>query len=229
MPSLLVVNPNTTAAMTRGIAAAARAVASPGTRIVARNPDTGPASIESPYDQELCLLPLLAEVARGERDGCGDGDRLLRRSGRGDRAIPGLGSRASPRPRCAGGYRWRFGVVTTVAAAVPGIEALVPLRRHALPRWRARRWSEGASTGATGSDRLPAPRDTAAHLVRVDRADARWAARECRPSDRVCSRSRGAGRRRLSSAVKLAESLLALGLSTGKRRLRPASMAARRK
>jgi allantoin racemase len=70
MPRLLVLNPNTTTAMTRAIGAAARAVAAPGTEIVARNPETGPASIEGPYDQALCLQPLLAEVARGERDGC---------------------------------------------------------------------------------------------------------------------------------------------------------------
>ncbi len=41
----LVINPNTTASMTEKIGAAARAVASAGTQIVAVNPSDGPASI----------------------------------------------------------------------------------------------------------------------------------------------------------------------------------------
>jgi allantoin racemase len=48
--NLLLINPNTSALMTAGIAAAAREVAAPGTRIVAVNPSFGPASIESHYD-----------------------------------------------------------------------------------------------------------------------------------------------------------------------------------
>src|SRR5215470_6323947 len=67
---LLVLNPNTTAAMTRSIADAARAAAQPSTTIVARNPETGPASIEGPYDQALCTPHVLDEVAKGEREGC---------------------------------------------------------------------------------------------------------------------------------------------------------------
>ncbi len=39
---ILVINPNTSAAMTEEIGAAARAVASPGTEIVAVNPIDGP-------------------------------------------------------------------------------------------------------------------------------------------------------------------------------------------
>jgi allantoin racemase len=47
---LLLINPNTSAAMTAGIAAAARDVAAPGTEIVARQPSFGPASIEGHFD-----------------------------------------------------------------------------------------------------------------------------------------------------------------------------------
>ena len=47
---LLLINPNTSAAMTAGIAAAAREVAAPGTQIVAVQPSFGPASIEGHYD-----------------------------------------------------------------------------------------------------------------------------------------------------------------------------------
>ena len=47
---LLLINPNTSAAMTAGIAAAAREVAAPGTEVLAVNPSFGPASIEGHYD-----------------------------------------------------------------------------------------------------------------------------------------------------------------------------------
>jgi allantoin racemase len=47
---LLLINPNTSAAMTAGIAAAARQVAAPGTTLIARQPSFGPASIEGHFD-----------------------------------------------------------------------------------------------------------------------------------------------------------------------------------
>ena len=61
---LLIVNPNTTASMTVAIGAAARAVARPTTRIIAVNPDDGPASIESDEDERRCIPGLLDQVRR---------------------------------------------------------------------------------------------------------------------------------------------------------------------
>ncbi|MFM7693804.1 MAG: aspartate/glutamate racemase family protein, partial [Actinomycetota bacterium] len=46
MTRILVINPNTTQAMTDEIAAAARTVARPGTVITCVSPDAGPRSIE---------------------------------------------------------------------------------------------------------------------------------------------------------------------------------------
>ncbi len=66
---LRVINPNTTASMTRLIGEAARAVAAPGTVVEAVNPETGPVSIESHYDEALAVPGLLAEIAKGEREG----------------------------------------------------------------------------------------------------------------------------------------------------------------
>ncbi|WP_306206212.1 aspartate/glutamate racemase family protein [Actinoplanes sp. RD1] len=66
---LRVINPNTTEAMTVTIGESARAVAGPGTRLDAVTSATGPASIESHYDEALSVPGLLAEVARGEREG----------------------------------------------------------------------------------------------------------------------------------------------------------------
>lgn len=63
-----VINPNTTAAMTETIGAAARRVAAPGTRIVATHPASGPASIESHFDEAIAAVGVLEEVRAGERD-----------------------------------------------------------------------------------------------------------------------------------------------------------------
>ena len=65
-----VINPNSTAAMTAVIAAAARAAASPSTEIVAATSPSGPASIEGHYDEAVSVIGLLEEIRAGERDGC---------------------------------------------------------------------------------------------------------------------------------------------------------------
>ncbi|WP_216899814.1 aspartate/glutamate racemase family protein [Nocardia alni] len=64
-----VVNPNTTASMTTLIDDCARAVAGPGTLVESVTSAMGPASIESHYDEALAVPGLLAEIARGEREG----------------------------------------------------------------------------------------------------------------------------------------------------------------
>src|SRR5580692_6768240 len=66
---ILVVNPNTTAAMTEKIGQAARAAAAAGTEIIAVNPEDGPVSIEGYYDEAFSVPGLLAEIARGEASG----------------------------------------------------------------------------------------------------------------------------------------------------------------
>jgi allantoin racemase len=66
---LKIINPNTTQSMTDKIGACARAVAAPGTDIVAVSPGMGPASIESHYDEALSVPGLLEEVLKGEREG----------------------------------------------------------------------------------------------------------------------------------------------------------------
>jgi allantoin racemase len=56
---ILIVNPNTTASMTDTIAAAARAVAAPGTEISAVTSSMGPASIEGFYDEAFAIPGLI--------------------------------------------------------------------------------------------------------------------------------------------------------------------------
>jgi allantoin racemase len=66
---IVVVNPNTTASMTETIRVAAVAAASPGTEIVAVTPAMGPASIESHYDEALAVPGLLDAIRCEPADG----------------------------------------------------------------------------------------------------------------------------------------------------------------
>jgi allantoin racemase len=59
---LLLVNPNTSTAMTDGMATQARAVAAPGTTIVGRQPSFGPASIEGHFDDAFGAAGVAEQV-----------------------------------------------------------------------------------------------------------------------------------------------------------------------
>ena len=59
MAKILIVNPNTTASMTKTIGEAARAVASPGTAIVDVTSAMGPVSIEGFYDEAFAVPGLI--------------------------------------------------------------------------------------------------------------------------------------------------------------------------
>ncbi len=65
-----VVNPNTSAAMTATIAAAALVRAAPGTQIVARTSRRGPVSIEGHHDEAMAVPGLLDAIRAGESEGC---------------------------------------------------------------------------------------------------------------------------------------------------------------
>src|ERR1044072_9703278 len=66
---LNIVNPNTTAAMTDTIAAAARKVARVNTVIRAVSSAFGPASIEGAYDDAFAVPRLLERIKEGEAEG----------------------------------------------------------------------------------------------------------------------------------------------------------------
>jgi allantoin racemase len=69
MTLIRVINPNTSRAMTAAIGRTAREVAGPGVRVVAVTSTMGPSSIESHYDEALAVPGLLAAVRDGERAG----------------------------------------------------------------------------------------------------------------------------------------------------------------
>lgn len=63
-----VINPNTTASMTEKIGEAAQRIAAPDTRVIATNPRSGPVSIESHFDEAISAVGVLEEIRAGERE-----------------------------------------------------------------------------------------------------------------------------------------------------------------
>ncbi|PTU66254.1 Asp/Glu/hydantoin racemase [Chromobacterium sp. Panama] len=66
---ICVINPNTTADMTERIRLAAVRAARPDTLIVARNPEDGPVSIESHFDEAVSVIGVCEEIREGARQG----------------------------------------------------------------------------------------------------------------------------------------------------------------
>lgn len=74
---LLLLNPNTSAAMTAGIAQAGREVAAPGTQIWAVNPSFGPLSIEGQYDEAFAAAGVAEQVRLASADPQGPPDAVV--------------------------------------------------------------------------------------------------------------------------------------------------------
>jgi len=121
---ILVVNPNTTASMTRKIGAAASAVAASGTEIVAVNPESGPPSIEGYFDEAFSVPGLIAEITKAPAMdayviACFDDTGLDAARCATDAPVIGIGEAAFHLTSLIAG---RFSVVTTLARSVPAIE-----------------------------------------------------------------------------------------------------------
>lgn len=121
---VLLINPNTTASMTEKIGRAAQLVAAIGTEIVARNPSTGPASIQGAEDGDAALPGLFAEIdAATGFDAiviaCFDDTGLYAARKRTTVPVIGIGEAA---------YHYamlvaeRFSVVTTLSVSIPVIQ-----------------------------------------------------------------------------------------------------------
>ena len=121
---ILVVNPNTTAAMTAKIAAAAQRAAAPGTEIAALTSPCGPPSIEGYYDEAMSLAGLLQAV-RDATDfdavivACFDDTGLDALRCLTDKPVVGIGEAGY---RMAAMLSNKFSVVTTLARSVPALE-----------------------------------------------------------------------------------------------------------
>ena len=137
---LNIVNPNTSAAMTQTIAAAAARVARSDTTIRAVESEFGPASIEGMYDDAFAVPGLLARIAEGEADGvdahviaCFDDTGLEAARALANAPVVGIGEAAY---HMASLIAHRFAVVTTLARSIPVIEN--NLLRYGLERRCAR-------------------------------------------------------------------------------------------
>jgi len=122
---ILLVNPNSTGSMTEKAATAARAVARPGTEIVAATPAGNPPSIQGFYDAAICVPGLLAEIERhADVDAvviaCFDDTGLDAARMLVEVPVIGIGEAAF---HAASFLACRFSVVTTLGRSVPGIEA----------------------------------------------------------------------------------------------------------
>ncbi|ESY14803.1 MULTISPECIES: aspartate/glutamate racemase family protein [unclassified Mesorhizobium] len=220
---ILVVNPNTTASMTETIAAAARGVAGAGTEVIAVTSSMGPASIEGYYDEALAVPGLLMEIAAGERAGaqaaiiaCFDDTGLD--AARAMASIPVIGI-CEAALSVASYIAQRFTVVTTTERSRVPVEGLV--RRYGMAgRARVRAADipvlslEDAASGAV--EKL---RAEIARAIAEDRAEA--IVLGCAGMADLAHRLQqefdlpvidGVG-----AALKQAEALIALGLSTSKR------------
>jgi allantoin racemase len=220
---ILVVNPNTTVTMTEKIARAAKAAANSGTEIVAATSAEGPASIEGHFDGALALPGLLDEIRRAEAEhvdahiiACFDDTGLDAARALATAPVIGIGEAAYHTASLVAG---RFSVVTTLSRSIPVLQqnlmrtglafrcasvraAEVPVLALEKPNSSARqRISEEIAT---------AVRQEGAEAIVLGCAGM---------ADLAASLSEEHGIpvvEGVSAAVKLAESLVGLGLRTSK-------------
>jgi allantoin racemase len=218
-----VVNPNATASMTAKIAAAARRAAPAGVEIVAvTNPDA-PASIEGHVDGALAAPGLLRAIADAEAAGvdahviaCFDDTGLDAARALAAAPVIGIGEAAYHVASLIAG---RFSVVTTLSISVPILED--NLRRYGLIERCARVRASGVPVlaleepGSNARERISAEIGAA---IAEDRAEAIvLGCAGMADLARLLAQKHGVpvvdG---VAAAVKLAESLVGLGLSTSK-------------
>lgn len=126
---ILVLNPNTSAAMTAEIAAAAREAARPDTEIVCMSPQFGAAAIDSAGESYLSAVGVMDVVARLTQDGTFDFDAVVL-AGFGEHGRDALAEMLSVPvfdiAECAAHVAHligrRFSVITTLARSIPPIE-----------------------------------------------------------------------------------------------------------
>ncbi len=217
---ILVVNPNTTAAMTATIARAARAAAAADTIVEAVTAGMGPESIEGYYDEVFAAPAVVEAIVAGEQRGadgaviaCFDDTGLD--AARCAATIPVVGI-CEAAIHAASLLAHRFAIVTTLARSVPVLEMLAA-RYGAAGRCtvRASDLPVLALEGAAAETRIAAEIELA---LRGDHAEA--IVLGCAGmSDLAGALSRqfavpvvdGVG-----AAVKLIELLVGLGLRTSK-------------
>ncbi|MEM9230500.1 MAG: aspartate/glutamate racemase family protein [Pseudomonadota bacterium] len=123
---IVVINPNSTTAMTQSIGEAARRAVR-GVRIEAWTSHDGPAAIEGPEDGAACVPPLLELVQKASDNGagaivigCSDDTGLPEARELAECPVIGIGQAGYHLAALAGP---RFSVVTTLPVSIPILEA----------------------------------------------------------------------------------------------------------
>ena len=220
---ILIVNPNTTAAMTDKIRAAACLVAAAGTQIIAVNPADGPVSSEGYYDEAFSVPGLLREIAKGEAQGvaahviaCFDDTGLEAARSLARAPVIGIGEAAF---HLASLVSHRFSVVTTLSRSIAAIET--NLMKYGLSQRCAR--VRAAEVPVLSLDD-PASQASLKISEEIERAKSEDRAEAivlgcAGMADLAARLSRQHGLPVIdgvASAVKLAEAMGALGLQTSK-------------
>ncbi|UTW10951.1 aspartate/glutamate racemase family protein [Marinobacterium rhizophilum] len=160
---ILLINPNTNAGLTRLMQRSARTVQCSQTELHCINPPAGPAAIESTADRDAAAAALLrlvqAETCRGFDAlilACFDDIALqeIRQS----LSIPVVGL-CEAAIAAASALPGRFAIVTTVEAAVPGIQAMLHVygaSDRACVRAACIGVSEAASNGDLAAEKIDA-------------------------------------------------------------------------
>ncbi|MCK4205656.1 aspartate/glutamate racemase family protein [Brucella pituitosa] len=219
---ILVVNPNTTASMTRKIGEAARSVAATDTNIIAVNPKDGPPSIEGYFDEVFAIPGMIGEMQKHSSAdaciiACFDDTGLDAARCASTMPVIGIGEAAFHMASLISG---KFSVVTTLSRSVPAIEH--NLVRYGLATRCARvRASDVAvlELEIPGSDARKRISEEIARAIRDDHAEA--IVLGCAGmADLAASLSQEHGLPVIdgvTAAVKLCEGLVSLGLKTSKR------------
>ena len=224
--NIVVINPNTTAMMTARIAISAKAVAQAGTHIIAIQPSAGPASIEGYADEAMAVPHMLeamytqqakSQPIAGYVIACFDDTGLDAARCVLDAPVVGIGEAAC---RMATLLAARFSVITTLSRSVSPIE-------HNLVKYGlASRCARVRAAEVAVLELEDAASDAYAHIsneirtaLKEDRAEA--IVLGCAGMTDLAARlSKEHGVPVIdgvSAAVKLIESLAALGLITSKR------------
>ena len=220
---ILIINPNTTERMTEAIGRAGRRAASEETEIIAVNPADGPVSIEGYYDEAFSVPGLLTEIAKGEAIGvsahiiaCFDDTGLEAARCASLAPVIGIGEAAFHLASMLG---HRFSVITTLSRSIAVIEnnllkyglagRCARVRACELPVLSLDDPASDAAAKIGAEIELAKQEDKAEVIVLGCAGMAELAARlaACHGVPVIDG---------VASAVKLAETLAALGLKTSK-------------
>ena len=221
---LLLVNPNTSSAMTEAMTQTAQAVAAPGTQVFGRQPSFGPVSIESHFDDVFGAAGVAEQVRLAQAEAFDAvviacfGDPGLD-AARELTTAPVLGI-AEAAFHAASFVATGFSIVTTMTRTCVIAERLV--QRYGFER--SCRGIHGTdipvlALEACGEDTIALIEDSARQALKADRSGA--IVLGCGGMAALCATLQA----RLgvpvvdgvSAAVKMAEALVALGLRTEKR------------